>query len=248
MTEAEWLSATDPAPMLDFLRGKASDRKLRLFTVGCCRRLWRYLDDKHWRPALEAAEQCADGELSVEELSACWGDGRLMDDDFAARNGFSLQIVRAAFTTVWRSLHVTEKEKNTAAYVALIAGAQALGRKADEFLLYHLHFRLVELDEEEHHKADLVVSAEKSVLAAFLRDIFGNPFRRTINFKDTWRTNTVIALARQMYENRDFSPMPILADALQDAGCDDEDVLSHCRGDGPHVRGCWVVDLLLGKK
>ncbi|MBP3954611.1 hypothetical protein J8F10_04845 [Gemmata sp. G18] len=81
-----------------------------------------------------------------------------------------------------------------------------------------------------------------------MRDIFGNPFRRTINFKDTWRTNTVIALARQMYENRDFSPMPILADALQDAGCDDEDVLSHCRGDGPHVRGCWVVDLLLGKK
>jgi hypothetical protein len=57
----------------------------------------------------------------------------------------------------------------------------------------------------------------------------------------------VVAFARQMYESRDFSPMPILADALQDAGCDHPDVLAHCRGPGPHVRGCWVVDLVLGK-
>ncbi|MDY3557619.1 hypothetical protein R5W23_000146 [Gemmata sp. JC673] len=63
-----------------------------------------------------------------------------------------------------------------------------------------------------------------------------------------WRTETVLALAREMYESRDFSAMPILADALQDAGCNNEDVLNHCRGPGPHVRGCWVVDLLLGKE
>jgi hypothetical protein len=60
-------------------------------------------------------------------------------------------------------------------------------------------------------------------------------------------TSTAIVLARRMYDSRDFSAMPILADALQDAGCADEAVLSHCRGEGPHVRGCWVVDLLLGK-
>ena len=60
--------------------------------------------------------------------------------------------------------------------------------------------------------------------------------------------DTAVALARQMYESRDFSAMPILADALQDAGCDNEDILSHCRSDGPHVRGCWVVDLVLGKE
>jgi hypothetical protein len=82
---------------------------------------------------------------------------------------------------------------------------------------------------------------------AFLRDIFGNPFRPA-TLDPVWRTSTVTALARQMYESRDFSAMPILADALQDAGCENEDMLDHCRGPGPHVRGCWVVDLVLGKE
>jgi hypothetical protein len=63
-----------------------------------------------------------------------------------------------------------------------------------------------------------------------------------------WRTDTVVSLAHQMTESCDFSAMPILADALQDAGCDNADILSHCRGPGPHVRGCWVVDLVLGKE
>ena len=83
--------------------------------------------------------------------------------------------------------------------------------------------------------------------AALLRDIFGNPFC-PVTFAPEWRTNTVIALASQMYESRDFSAMPILADALQDAGCDTDDVLNHCRGSGPHVRGCWVVDVVIGKE
>jgi hypothetical protein len=74
----------------------------------------------------------------------------------------------------------------------------------------------------------------------------GNPFRPvTLNL--SWLTSDVLALARQVYDSRDFSPMPVLADALQDAGCEEEAVLSHCRGDLVHVRGCWVVDLLLGK-
>lgn len=63
-----------------------------------------------------------------------------------------------------------------------------------------------------------------------------------------WRTSTAVALAQQMYDTRDFSAMPILADALQDAGCDNADILGHCRGPGPHVRGCWLVDLVLDKK
>ena len=79
-----------------------------------------------------------------------------------------------------------------------------------------------------------------------LRDVVGNPFR-PVAFAPEWLTSDVLALARQMYESRDFGAMPILADALQDAGCDNTDVLNHCRGDGPHVRGCWVVDLVLGK-
>jgi hypothetical protein len=79
-----------------------------------------------------------------------------------------------------------------------------------------------------------------------LRDIFGNPFR-PVTADPNWLTSSVLALARQVYEARDFAPMPILADALQDAGCDNPDILAHCRGPGPHVRGCWVVDLLSGK-
>ncbi|HJZ57801.1 MAG TPA: hypothetical protein VKE74_22770, partial [Gemmataceae bacterium] len=63
-----------------------------------------------------------------------------------------------------------------------------------------------------------------------------------------WRTDVVHRLAATMYESRDFAAMPTLADALEDAGCGDPDVLAHCRGFGPHVRGCWVVDLVLGKE
>ncbi|MBP3954892.1 hypothetical protein J8F10_06295 [Gemmata sp. G18] len=83
--------------------------------------------------------------------------------------------------------------------------------------------------------------------ADLVGDIFGNPFH-PVAFSPSWHNSTVLSLASQMYESRDFSAMPILADALQDAGCDSADVLDHCRGPGPHVRGCWVVDRVLGKE
>jgi hypothetical protein len=78
------------------------------------------------------------------------------------------------------------------------------------------------------------------------RPISGNPLR-SVTFSPDWRTDTAVAIARQMDESQDFSAMPILADALPDAGCDSTDILDHCRGAGPHVRGCGVVDLVLGK-
>ena len=84
--------------------------------------------------------------------------------------------------------------------------------------------------------------------ADFLRDLFGNP-RKPSSFDPSWRTGTVLALAHQMYDGREFGAMPILADALQDAGCDNDDVLNHCRAANQvHVRGCFVVDLVLGKE
>ncbi|VTR96284.1 Uncharacterized protein (Fragment) OS=uncultured bacterium PE=4 SV=1 [Gemmata massiliana] len=83
-------------------------------------------------------------------------------------------------------------------------------------------------------------------IADLLREIVGNPFR-PVAFAPEWRTSTARAVALQMYETREFSAMPILADALQDAGCDSADVLDHCRGPGPHVYGCWVVDAVLAK-
>lgn len=88
----------------------------------------------------------------------------------------------------------------------------------------------------------------RAFYASLVRDIFGNPFRPAAFLPD-WRTDTAKPLARQMYESREFSAMPILADALQDAGCDNYDILSHCRdANATHVRGCWVVDLVLGKE
>ena len=89
--------------------------------------------------------------------------------------------------------------------------------------------------------------AEQKAQADWMRCIFGNPFR-PVTFYPEWRTDTAVSLARTMYESRDFSAMPILADALQDAGCDNDDVLAHCRDTARvHVRGCWVVDRVLDK-
>jgi hypothetical protein len=98
----------------------------------------------------------------------------------------------------------------------------------------------------ERERATLFVR-ERSYQADLVRDIFGNPFR-PIAFSPEWRTDTALALAKQMYDSRVFSAMPILADALQDAGCDNDDILNHCRSEGLHVRGCWVVDLVLDKE
>jgi hypothetical protein len=93
----------------------------------------------------------------------------------------------------------------------------------------------------------LVSVAEKSAQLTLLRDIFGNPFR-PISIEPSWRTSTVVALATGIYHDRAFDRMPILADALQDAGCENDDILNHCRGEHVHVRGCWVVDLILGRE
>jgi hypothetical protein len=88
--------------------------------------------------------------------------------------------------------------------------------------------------------------ADAITQCGFLRDIFGNPFR-PVNADPMWLTATVVGLARTIYAGRAFDRLPILADALKEAGCDNTDVLNHCRQPGEHVRGCWAVDLILGK-
>src|SRR5262249_12032196 len=90
---------------------------------------------------------------------------------------------------------------------------------------------------------------ERRYQAVMLRCIFGNPFRSvSINRAWlAWNDGTVLKIAQAIYDEGASERLPILADALEDAGCDNADILAHCRGEGPHVRGCWVVDLLLGK-
>lgn len=95
--------------------------------------------------------------------------------------------------------------------------------------------------------SDLPSSEEMAFQVAILRCLFGNPFR-PVTVEPDWLTSDVVALAEGIYNNRAFDRLPTLADALQDAGCDNADMLDHCRGPGSHVRGCWVVDLVLGKE
>jgi hypothetical protein len=216
VTEAEWLACEDPTPMLEFLRVRASDRKLRLFAVACCRRKWKFFTDERCAQAVEIAEVFADDDNAVGNL------------DWAA------QGTRLALHE-WRP-----KQGSQGILVRVSSASHALAQS-------HLHVVLVasELLGIPVNSAR-ARTAEAQAQATVLRDIFGNPFRSAA-LDPAWRTETVLALARGVYEERAFDRMPILADALQDAGCDNEDVLNHCRGPGPHARGCWVVDLVLGK-
>ena len=166
--EATWRGATDPRPMLEFLRGRASRRKLRLFACGCCRHLWHLLPEAGSRQAVEAEAAAA---------------------------------VDAARYAAW-ALNLTGSA------------------------------------EERRRQCDL------------LRDLVGNPFRpATIQAAWlAWGGGLVAAIARGIDEERRFTELPVLADALEEAGCTDPDLLAHCRSGGEHAHGCWALDLILGRE
>jgi hypothetical protein len=213
MTEAEWIASPDPDALLDALREKGSDRKLRLYGVSCCRRIWHLLTDPRSQQAVECVELVAEGYLPVNSLRMA----RVYADQAAdcSHGGPALVAYDLVYDPPFDAVAVAAK--------------RAAGVRADA--------------EGTNVAADVETAAQLYLL----RDIFGNPFRPAA-LASSWLTSTVVALARGIYEDRAFDRMPILADALQDAGCDNEDVLTHCRGPGPHVRGCWVVDLVLGKE
>lgn len=141
----------------------------------------------------------------------------------------------------------TGRQKIYGVYFAYARRIQFTDAASAANCLVHNPFELGDDGLARYRLGDAERAAEKRTQRTILRDIFGNPFR-PVKLEPAWRTFTVTAMARQMYESRDFSAMPILADALQDAGCENDDILTHCRGPGPHVRGCWVVDLVLGKE
>jgi hypothetical protein len=220
MTEAEWLSATSFLRVYKTAEAKLrSGRKARLFCVACCRRYESHMGDPRCLAVLDAAERLADGALGREGLAA-------------ARK-------RAAAASR------TARRKLPAGHTWTLADAAEMsvrGPRSDFLVTGPIRVAIA--------AGWLGVRArdeEDAVQVGLLRDLFGNPFRK-VKFDKRWRTDTAVALAQHMYESRDFGVMPILADALQEAGCDSEDILVHCRGPGPHVRGCWVVDLVLGKE
>jgi hypothetical protein len=209
MTEAQWLVCGDPNGVLAATGARATERKVRLFCVACCRQVL------HLAPA--ARRKSAETLLGVTERFA---DGQATK---AERLGAEKKARRS-----YSMVHAALPARCTPADAFYVA------RDAGEFA--------------EYGKKGVAYDLTQAAQAGLARDILGPLAFRPLVPDPNWLTSTVAALAHQMYDSRDFSAMPILADALQDAGCDHPDILGHCRGPGPHVRGCWVVDLLLGRE
>ena len=221
MTEREWLKSKSTAEMHPRCRRnrKRDLRKERLFACACCRRLWDRLTDPRSRAVVEAAEKYADGLIDKAALAAARVEAvRATREGSAPAPGGSYSPEAAA--ECLGNLEPYDVFFACTARVTFVVASYRIGTR----------------------------KAEQALQARFLRDVFGNPFRPMV-FAPEWRTDTAVALAQQMYDSREFGAMPILADALQDAGCDSESVLNHCRDAKQlHVRGCWVIDLVLGMK
>jgi hypothetical protein len=192
--------------MLDFLRGKASDRKLQLTACAYCRSVWQLMG-KASRKAVLLGEQMADEPVNESYREA---------------------VVRAAIDAVCR----------------FEEGGGDFFMAAD--MAYRLPHRM------GWYAVEWTIGNWSPPLASgvpIVREIFGNPFC-PVSFDPawlTWHTGVIPKLAQGIYDGRAFDRLPILADALEEAGCTNADILNHCRQPGEHVRGCWVVDLLLDK-
>jgi hypothetical protein len=223
MTEADWTNAEDPRAMLAWLREqkKLSDRKARLFACACCRGVWHLLADERSRYAVEVAERFADGKATAGEL-------------LAARE--------AAYTAVDACLHYTPAWEDQA-IAACGSAAEEAEEAAWEAVLYGWEGE------------DLEQTGSKQ--ARLLRDLFGPlPFREVRIDPAFLACNGGIVrrLAEASYDNRllpsgelDQAHLSVLADALEEAGSTDAQLLRHLRSDGPHYRGCFAVDAILGR-
>ena len=225
MTESEWLACTDPREMLAALHaaGLLPERKARLFAAACCRRVWHLLDEGPARTAVEAAERYSDGGADDGELAGAVSDADATPDGTSLPEVSVGQAVRSAISL----------DASSAAYYAAFGACCRDGSRQFVALLG-------------------AVAAEQGTQSELLRDLCGNPFR-LVTLSLACLTPQVVALAQAAYDERelasghlDVARLAVLADALEEAGCIDAALLGHLRGPGPHVRGCWAVDLILG--
>jgi hypothetical protein len=230
MTESDWLNATEPEGMLAFQRdsGTLSERKARLCAVACCRRIWHLLTDERSRRVVEVAERYAEGTASQADCKA------------AARGAWDAAQESAPNTN--------DDMRSLACLHALVVDP---GRAAGDTSFYASRAAVGrgELDEPSGH--------ELAGQAALLRDLLGPlPFRAVLIDPAwlTWKSGVVVRIAQAAYDNRQLpcgtlvpARLAVLADALEEAGCADAEVLGHLRSPGPHARGCWALDLILGK-
>jgi hypothetical protein len=235
MTEAEWLACNSPKAMLEFLRARAGPRKHRLFAVACCRRVWPLLTDPRSRAAVEVVERYADGLASPEEVHDAYRPARA-----AARAAWNAIGVAAGDPDAVAAAHKVAEAARAAAEAACEESAVAASAVA---VATACNAYAVDPALQAH------VAAEHTAQCRLLRCVFGNPFLAPAA-DPAWLAGgggRPVKLAQQIYQDRAFERLPDLADALEQAGCSDEAVLGHCRAGGDHVRGCWVVDLVLGK-
>jgi hypothetical protein len=236
--EATWLACEHPEVMLDFLPGRASQRKLRLFACACARRVWNLLTNDQSRKAVEAAERRAEGRITEGTLGRWAWRAAHVRDSLDHGQGWTPELL-AAHAVVCAA----DRESSGGHLRTHQAVARAVATAADS-----------RRDSAAWTRA---VLAEYGALGQLLRDLVGNPFR-PVSLDRTWLSwngTTVSRLARTAYDNRDLpsghldpARLAVLADALEEAGCADADLLGHLRSPGPHVRGCFAVDALLGRE
>jgi hypothetical protein len=246
MTEAEWQACDEPTPMIHWLRDRASDRKFRWFAIACCRRIWDHLKDSRSRAAVEFAERHAEagvarrrGRPAAERAArAACQQAEVATRRAQARveNAFYLIDVNASLAA--------EATLASPAWMAAAWSADLSGNVADCFWLVAMQGALPPAWDGVAKRMAATTQAH------MLRDVFGNPFRPASVDEEwlRWSDGVVSKIAQGIYDEHAFDRLPILHDALLDAGCDAEDIIAHCRSEGPHVRGCWVIDLILGKE
>jgi hypothetical protein len=258
MTEAEWLTSTDFRAMIDFARGQASDRKLRLFSCACVRRVWHLLHDERSRHAVEVSERYADGLATDQELVAAVNaayESAFRKIDFAFRRAAEVAVVHAAKAAWIISADTAEylEHPDPASEWVAKPGSDAWNTGYETVDAANVASLppdarprdYIRLPESRPRLAD-----EKSRLCRLLREIVGNPWQPKLvdpAWRE-WNRGLVVELARMIYDSHAFDRMPILGDALEDAGCTDDTILRHCREPGEHVRGCWMLDAILGQE
>lgn len=226
MTEKQWLRATKSwdrfYDRFMWLRTqRMSSRKYRLWGCACCHRLGDLMPDPRSHRAVAIAEQFADGEAGKPAVTAA---KKPAWNAVSERGELSFNPEQATCWAARAAALLLDLKLGSSSITVAVSVAIALS-------LAKVRTR----DDEQLAQTQLLL------------DIFGNPFRK-VKFDGAWRTDTVVSLARTMHNSREFSAMPILADALQDAGCDNPNILLHCRDTNQvHVRGCWVTDLVLNK-
>lgn len=274
MTPTEWSESVDPEPMLGLVLPSASDRKRRLYAVACCRQveMWLVVDGgflsrsqgDHSRRAVDAAEMFADGQATPEELREALRGAEasaFCDEDVEDMTAEERRMAHLGNDAGWPArllagLSARVRSQAAADPIAWLEadGGVCLPAGLDPFCDVALPDAVL-VGETVGRQVLLLVrhfggrqreARERAIQAALIRDVFGDPYPPPA-FDPAWRTPEVVEIAEGVYDDKAFDRMPFLADALEGAGCTNEAILEWCRGPGPHARGCWVLDLALGK-